>query len=295
MSGLLIVSLAPSLDRYAWLSTMALGTVNRPREVVTRAGGKGLNAARAARGLGLRARIVALVGGVSGHAVREKAREFDVRWLESGAETRQCLCLLDDAGVLTEVYEPVPPVSPEVWPAIVDAVAEEIPRAGLVALSGQVPPGLPVTALAEFTGIARRAGVPVIVDAAGPALAEAVAAHPALLKVNEAEAATVDLAGQAAVVTAGGSGATWFSGTGESLAVSHDPIPGALPVGSGDAFLAGLATDWLGRGRFDPATALPFAAAAARANARKLTAGDIDIAELGPELRSIAIGHSPRA
>ncbi|AGZ45028.1 PfkB family carbohydrate kinase [Actinoplanes friuliensis] len=280
MSRLLIVSLAPSLDRYAWLPAMRLGTINRPSSVLVRAGGKGLNAARAAINLGVNTRIVALAG----PAFQAVATDFDIRCVDSGAATRQCLCLLDDAGVLTEVYEPVLPVQPTVWPAVLEAVAAELPAADLLALSGRVPPGLPVSALAELVKLAHAHRVPVVVDSDGPALAAAVAARPTLIKVNEAEAAAADLSGQQTIITTGATGARFGR-----FAVTHEAIPDALPVGSGDAFLAGLAADWLRTGAFDPVTALPFAAAAARANARHLPAGDITPAMVEAELPAVSV------
>jgi 1-phosphofructokinase family hexose kinase len=295
---LLVLSLAPSLDRYAWLPAMRLGAINRPREVLVRAGGKGLNAARAAHGLGLPVRALSLAGGETGRTLRALAPPLDVRFVDSSAETRQCLCLLDDDGVLTEVYEPVRPVPPEVWPAVLAAAAEEIPGSELVALCGRVPAGLPVDALAQIVDLAVAHGVPVIVDSDGPALAAAVLHGPSLVKVNEAEAAAIvpggDPAGlrrlgaKAVVVTTGATGAHYLGPDGTRLTVEHDPIPDAVPVGSGDAFLAGFAAAWL-RDPGRPAAALRIAAAAGRANARHLPAGDLTWAAVETELPGVRI------
>jgi fructose-1-phosphate kinase PfkB-like protein len=302
MSGrLLVVGLATSLDRYAWLPAMTVGAINRPTAVLARAGGKGLNAARAAAGLGVDVRSLSLIGGETGRTVRALAPPLAVRFVESGAETRQCLCLLDDAGVLTEVYEPVRPVTGAVWPAVVSAVEAELADCDLVAVSGRVPPGLPEDALAQIVDLARDRGVPVFVDSDGPALIAAIRCGPTLVKVNEAEAAAVapgDLAGlqalgaKSVVVTTGGTGARFLGEDGRRLTVAHDPIRGALPVGSGDAFLAGFAAHWLRTDTptlSEPAEALRVAAAAARANSRHLPAGDITWDQLEAELPAVRI------
>ena len=299
MSGrLLVVSLATSLDRYATLPPLRLGEVNRPREVIARAGGKGLNAARTAHHLGAAVKTVALVGGETGRTVRAVAAPLDVLFVDSGAETRQCLCLLGDDGVLTEVYEPVQPVTADVWPQVLAAVDAELRDAELLALSGRVPPGLPVDALAQLIDLAAEHDVPALVDSDGPALAAALSRAPALVKVNEAEAHAVagdagpaglqKLGAQAVIVTTGATGASFLGPDGACLTVAHEPIPGALPVGSGDAFLAGYAVAWL-RGERNPATALRIAAAAGRANARHLTAGDIDGEQIAAELPGITV------
>ncbi|MEV5764692.1 PfkB family carbohydrate kinase [Micromonospora sp. NPDC052213] len=306
MSGrLLIVGLATSLDRYAWLPQLRLGAINRPREVLVRAGGKGLNAARAASGLGVRVRSVSLAGGETGQLVRALAPPLDVRFVDSGAETRQCLCLLGDDAVLTEVYEPVLPVSSTIWPSVLSAVADEIEECDLVALSGRVPPGLPVDALAEIVDLAVARRVPVVVDSDGPSLIEAIRRGPTLVKVNAAEAAAAapgdlsqlqKLGAKSVVVTTGPTGARFLGADGSRLTVSHDAIPNALPVGSGDAFLAGLTAVWLGGssgppfgGLSEPAEALRVAAAAARANARRLPAGDISWDQVKAELSAVRI------
>jgi 1-phosphofructokinase family hexose kinase len=297
---LLVISLAPSVDRYARLPALRPGEINRPREVLVRAGGKGLNATRAAHGLGVEVRALSLAGGETGRTLRALAPPLEVRFVDSTAETRQCLCLLGDDGVLTEVYEPLRPVPPETWPAVLAAAAEEIRECELVALCGRVPAGLPVDALAQLVDLATARGVPAIVDSAGPALAAAVLHGPALVKVNAAEAAEIvpggDPAGlrrlgaKAVVVTTGATGALYLGPDGARLTVEHDPIPDALPVGSGDTFLAGFAVAWL-RDPGQPAAALQIAAAAARANARHLPAGDLTWAEVESELPGVHVSE----
>ncbi|MET7402851.1 PfkB family carbohydrate kinase [Dactylosporangium sp. NPDC005572] len=308
MSRLLVVGLATSLDRYAWLPQMRLGAINRPREVVVRAGGKGLNAARAAAGLGVQVRSVSLVGGETGRIVRTLADELDVRFVDSGVETRQCLCLLDDAGVLTEVYEPNRPVPPAVWPVLRDVLADEITAlkpGDLLAVSGRVPHGLPADTLAQIVDLAATREVPVVVDSDGPALIEAARRGPALVKVNAHEAAAAThgatdplsalrtMGARAVVVTHGASGAQYIGDDGTQLAVTHEPIASALPVGSGDAFLAGFAAHRLSGAAVDVTESLRIAAAAARANARRLPAGDITWKAINAELHQVHVESRP--
>ncbi|MET0417451.1 MAG: PfkB family carbohydrate kinase [Actinoplanes sp.] len=132
--------------------------------------------------------------------------------------------------------------------------------------------------------------------------AGAIRRGPTLVKVNEAEAAAVtggglaglrDLGARSVVVTSGATGARFLGADGRQLTVSHTPIPDALPVGSGDAFLAGFAAQWLLEPTpAAPETALRVAAAAARANARHLPAGDITGDAVEAELTSVRISAS---
>ncbi|MFB9840683.1 PfkB family carbohydrate kinase, partial [Actinoallomurus acaciae] len=165
MTGSLVcVSLAPSLDRYLRLPGLTVGAVNRPSTVVERAGGKGLNVARTAWALGVPVRSLVLAGGGTGERLRRLAgaQGLAVMWVDGGAETRQCSCLLDETtGELTEVYEPVSPVSASAWPRFADAAEDAfaaLDRDDVVVVSGRVPAGMPADALAFVAGRARSAG-----------------------------------------------------------------------------------------------------------------------------------------
>ena len=148
-----------------------------------------------------------------------------------------------------------------------------------VVCSGSLPPGAPVDGYARIARIARLAEGPlggpvaVIVDSHGPALETVLAEHPTLVKVNAAEAIQATAgdahagddpgaddraaelpgpdeairaarallargAGQA-VVTLGRDGAVACAGT-AAWRLRSRAGHGAYPVGSGDAFIAGL-------------------------------------------------------
>jgi 1-phosphofructokinase family hexose kinase len=315
--SLVCVSLAPSLDRYLRLPRLAVGAVNRPSSVVERAGGKGLNVARTARALGVPVRSLVLAGGGTGERLRRlaEAEGLAVTWVDGGAETRQCSCLLDETtGELTEVYEPVRPVFEPVWPRFVRAAEDAFAALGhddVVVVSGRVPAGMPADALGFVVGRARSAGAEVLVDSDGPHVRGAIEAGPDLLKVNHAEAAraaghrepdpwaaagALRRAGaRSVVVTLGGRGAVCLGPDGERLTVVHDPVPDPLPVGSGDAFTAGWAAARLGAFGREPARhgnitdRLRLATATARANTRVLEAGDVTAEAVAGELGEVRL------
>jgi fructose-1-phosphate kinase PfkB-like protein len=332
---LLVISLATALDRYARAATFKRGGINRPRSVNPLAGGKGLNCARTAAKLGVPTRTLALVGGSTGILMRDlaAAEGLTVAWVESGVETRQCLSLLDESdGSMTEIYEAVLPVPASIWPtmlAAVQAQLAELTGQDLVAISGRVPDGLPDDAIAQLVGVARDAGLPVYLDSDGEQLALAVRRGPTLVKVNADEAAAAAgtdpaqpwvsakamqaLGAGTVVITLGPGGALCLTEDGQRIEVQHDPLEHALPVGSGDAFLAGLAYSRLtasgsaGFGGAAAATDLPettstdlpasaglpealrHAAAAGRANARHLEAGSCTPEALAAELPGITV------
>jgi fructose-1-phosphate kinase PfkB-like protein len=126
------------------------------------------------------------------------------------------------------------------------------------------------------------------------------------VKVNAAEAAAATgtdpaqpwtaaaglqaLGAETVVLTLGPGGALGLAADGHRFEVVHEPLERALPVGSGDAVLAGLAARYLAAGaHFELPEALRYAAAAGRANARQLEAGSCTPAELSAELASITL------
>jgi tagatose 6-phosphate kinase len=317
MTGrILFIAANPSVDRLYELDRLTVGAIHRPELVVAVPGGKGLNAARAAARLGGRVTAVGIVGGLTGDWIREavKARGIDARWVASGGETRTCVSILNrSTGVMTEIYERGEPIDATAWERLERVVERELAAGDVaaVALSGSLPLGAPpdgfgrVAALAGAAGSGDARPVPVLADTYGPALAAVLAERPALVKVNAEEAAGVTgvavgdpasaeaaarqlLAGGAAnvVVTLGVDGAVVATSAGVSRLVPP-ATRGAYPVGSGDAFLGGMAVAFARGDAIVEAARLGLAAGIA--NALTPGAGELDPDAIGPILNGISI------
>lgn len=290
------VAANPSVDRLLEVEVLRPGEIHRPRRAAAVAGGKGLNVARAAAALGGQATALALLGGHAGRWIAEQlaAERVQARCAWRAGETRTCVSIVDQRdGRLTEFYEPGAPVTADEWRTFEALVAAELAPGVLVTLSGSLPPGAPADGWAQLARRAADIGARALLDGHGEPLLLALRERPAVVKVNAAEAqAATDLvvSGQrsallaaqrlawlgarAAIVTLGAAGAAlvdaggaWWVGAGPS---------GRYPVGSGDAFLAGLAVA-LDRGEPLPA-ACRLGAAAAAANAAVPGPGRLDLA-----------------
>ncbi|MFL5322708.1 MAG: 1-phosphofructokinase family hexose kinase [Microvirga sp.] len=284
---ILCVAANPSIDRLFAVDRFTPGGIHRPTEFVQVAGGKGLNVARAAAQLGGDVRAAALLGGHAGHWIAEQLAaegvELHAAWAE--AETRSSLSVAGAREGLTEFYEHGFPVSPGEWDTFAAMVARLAANSSWMTLSGSLPPGAPAEGYLELIPRTRTA-----LDSRAPG----VDARPAVVKLNEAEAeagagadgplaaarALHARSGGAAIVTRGREGAVLVRPDGEAMAGRVD-AEGAYPVGSGDAFLAGLVValdrgaDWadalraaLGAGAAN--AALPGAGRLHRANAERL-------------------------
>jgi 1-phosphofructokinase len=290
---IVFVAGSPSIDRTHEVEEITPGRIHRPTRVVAVAGGKALNAARAAHHLGANVRAIALLGGHAGRwiadaLVRERL-EHEI--VDGPGESRMALSV-SDGEALTEFYEPPPPIAAEHWDALEAAVAAT--PANWVALSGSLPPGAPSDAYARLAGAARRTGARVALDARGDGLFAGLHASPDFVKVNASEAAELGYGTAEALRTAAGAaGAAITHGVdGIELATAHGvlraapPARGRFPVGSGDAALGGFLTALDAGG--DWSAALQMATGAAAANAEQPGAGRLDGA------RALALARAVR-
>lgn len=277
------VSLSPSLD--VTYVVAALEGIQRPLEVHRMAGGKALNAARAAATMGADAAALTVLGGGTGTMVADGSVAAGVKLeVVAGSETtRTCVSISAQSdGGFTEIYERPTWVSPEAFEEVLARLPVMLAaRPGWCLVSGGMPQGPGQGALARVVRVARAAGAHVAVDSHGPALRTVLDSEGTdLLKVNRAEATEAlgvaterDLGeivgllreriGGVVVVTDGTSGAVATDGSRTIRAVL--PRVGAYPVGSGDSFLGGMLAA-LDRGDgLDAALALATACATANA------------------------------
>jgi 1-phosphofructokinase family hexose kinase len=312
---ILLIAANPSIDRLYEVDRLTAGAIHRPSALVVVPGGKGLNAARAAAHLGGHVTVVGILAGTAGDWIEQEIarRRIDARWVRADGETRTCVSILDRAsGGMTEVYERGEPVGADAWDNLERIVTHELGRGDVAAicLSGSLPSGVPVEGFGRIARIARSAiaggqSVPVLADTYGPALGHVLAEKPAVVKVNAAEAgdasghpvtngasaetaAEVLLAAGAAcvVITLGLDGAIVATAAVATRLVPPE-VRGRYPVGSGDAFLGGLAVS-LARGDAQvEATRLGLAAGIA--NALVPGAGELDPTAIGPIRDGISV------
>jgi tagatose 6-phosphate kinase len=259
---ILTVTPNPSIDKTAIVPDLQLGNIHRPQQMLTLAGGKGLNVARTIRVLGGEVHTCVLLAGQNGKWIeKELAREHiatTVTW--TTGETRTCLSVIDPkTRAVTELYEDGNPVEPADWIQFVESVAANSGSAKLITISGSLPPGAPEDGYAQLIQAAKTGAAPVLVDTHGNALRHALHAAPYLVKVNASElsellARPIVSAAQAAVgaqqlryrgtcdvvVTLGDAGAVVVDGTG-AWQIQSPSVTALSAVGSGDALMGGMA------------------------------------------------------
>ena len=290
---ILTVTLNAAVARTLVVPSLTLGHRHRAPESMTLAGGKGVNVARSLRTLDVPVLAAGFAGGRNGDAIRdglsEAAIPFDL--VEIEGHSRTSTAIVDPmAGTQTEINEYGPEVTP--------AEAREFSRrleylmeyATAVVFAGSVPPNLDET---FFVGLVRRArerGIYTVVDSPPSVLRAALKANPSLVSPNQHEAESVvgfdfieegdffrslsrlvELGSLGACITSG-EGHSYLTTEGGIISGRAPTVETLSPIGSGDAYLAGLLAGLLHR-NLAPVDAVRLAAGCAAANAETLGAG----------------------
>jgi len=308
---ILCIGPTPAAQRVMVFKELSLDNVNRAITTLDGAAGKGLNVAKVLKALGEEPVFVGLLGGDRGQELRQllHAMSIIVDCETVEPRTRQCITVIDQKGdMVTELVEegqPVPAAHYEALLKILSRRLEDSPSpCRAVTMSGTITPGGPPDFYLRCTELARRAGALTVVDAKGELLDRALTGKPDLVKPNRAElAATVghplpdersllgamqtlhERGASQIVITAGSSPTLAFDGR-SCWRVLAPAIQALNPIGSGDAFTAGI-TRSLVRGN-DLGEACRWGCAAGTANALTLMAGEIapnQVERLSKEVR----------
>ncbi len=272
----LTVTLNAALDVTYPVDRLTGGATHRVGDPVVRAGGKGVNVARVLRALGEPVVATGLAGGDSGALLGAELAAAGVpeAMFPIEGQTRRTVAVVEASGEATLFAEPGPWVTEREWTGFLGHYRRLVADADLVVLSGSLPRGVPPDAYAVLV---RVAGVPVLLDAGGPALAAGAAAGPAVITPNRLELAAAGgghplaLGADAALVSDGPSGMTAYTPDGVWTATPPERVVGN-PTGAGDAAVAALVACWRLPWPERLANAVALSAAAVRAP----LAGDFD-------------------
>ncbi|MFD0667388.1 1-phosphofructokinase family hexose kinase [Ramlibacter sp. MAHUQ-53] len=262
MAAFLTVTLNPALDLNTTVDRVVDAHKLRCGEPVIHPGGGGVNVARVLHRLGADVLALYTVGGATGERLSRLvvAEGVPSLYLPIGGETRESFTVRETAtGHEYRFVLPGPTLNDTEWQAALDRVATlpSVPRC--IVASGGLAPGVPDDFYARLARLARARGARLVLDTAGPPLAEALREGAWIVKPSLRELS--DLVGRplaTAQAREAAARALVDSGQAEAVALSLGP-EGALlataegvfrakrvdvavagTVGAGDSFLAGL-------------------------------------------------------
>lgn len=178
------VTLNPALYVDYATDELVEGATNRVGRVRYRTSGRGLAVARVLHTFGHEVVAAGLVGGSAGELIRADLARVGVatQFTRIAAESRRVVAVTDSSnGQVTAFAEPAPYVTTEELGRLASDYRTLLGDATAVVLCGSLPDGMPPEIYGSFASYAAESGVPVILDAAGSALAFGAARKPALV------------------------------------------------------------------------------------------------------------------
>ncbi len=296
---ILCIGTTPAAQRVMVFQRLAIDAVNRAANTADGIAGKSINVAKVLKALGENPIATGFIGGQRGQSLREslEARHIEAEFITVSPETRQCITVIDEsAGTITELVEESRSVTADEFEKLMKIIERRAGSCRAFIMSGTITPGGPATFYQGCTELARHSGALAIVDAQGPALTHALRSGPDLVKPNRQELARTlecdlrteteviaamqkvhELGARRVVVTAG-KDATLASDGKSIWRIVPPPIKPVNPIGSGDAFTAGVT--WKMLHGENLGEACRWAAACGAANALSLMPGELDFADV---------------
>jgi 1-phosphofructokinase family hexose kinase len=265
------VSLNPAIDQTTRVPNFTAGAVNRVEWQQSDAGGKGVNVASFLADAGVPVIATGILGKANMDAFTRlfEDKGIEDRFVRVAGSTRVNVKIVDEVqDRVTDINFPGLQVGEEDLRQLFHTIERLAADTEWFVLSGSVPAGVPASVYTQLVIRLKELGRTVVLDASGPAFAEAVPAAPDVIKPNideleelvgrrlDSENAIVD-AGRSLVADAsrgskGGSGGIALvavsMGPRGALFVTRDEVVHAKPpairvkstVGAGDAMVAGI-------------------------------------------------------
>jgi 1-phosphofructokinase/tagatose 6-phosphate kinase len=185
------VTLNTALDRTLTVPIFQIGQRHRASEVVTLAGGKGVNVARALKTLDVPVVATGLAGGRTGARIVEEltAEAILNDFVRIHEESRTSTLVLDPtSGMHTEVYEWGPRVTPAELGTLIEKLRYLVRGADAVVLAGSLPRSVDESFYADVAREMNKRGVRVVLDTEGEPLRRGLESEPWLVSPNQQEA-----------------------------------------------------------------------------------------------------------
>ena len=188
---IITVTLNAALDRSLTVPTLQLGQRHRASDVLTLAGGKGINVARALKRLDHPVVATGLAGGRTGTRIVEQLTEESILndFVRIRQESRTSTLVVDPtSGTQTEINEWGPKVTETELEMLLDKVRYLSRSAEAVVFAGSLPRGVGDGFYADAVRELNRRGARVALDTEGEPLRLGLEAEPWLVSPNQHEA-----------------------------------------------------------------------------------------------------------
>ena len=142
---ILVINLNASVDKKYILDDLNKGLVMRAKSVENTPGGKGIHVANVSTILKEKCIVTGFLGGKTGEFIHDKLEEYGINqdFVNIKGDTRECLAIITNDLIQTEILEPGPEVTEEEQKRFIDKYIELLEEANIIVASGSVPRNIP--------------------------------------------------------------------------------------------------------------------------------------------------------
>lgn len=259
---IITVTLNPAIDKTIELPNLVRGGLNRLQNVVTDAGGKGINVSKTIKALGGSTLATGFLGKTGGKVIIDCLEREGIPhdFVMVNGDIRTNMKIVEQDGIVTELNETGPVIEPAAVAMLMDKLQKYASKSTIFILSGSIPAGVPNDIYVQIMQSVRKHGAQVYIDADGDTLKMSMDAVPDFVKPNQfeladyfgdssemAEGELVERGRQLVqkgithvVISRGREGALFFRGD-QTIKCKGLSVPAASTVGAGDAIVAAYA------------------------------------------------------
>lgn len=186
---ILTVTCNPAVDKTYNTTGIMIGQVNRMRDLLNVAGGKGINVTKVLRQFGAEVTATGFLGGYTGDFIEDALQKINVsaEFTRIRNMTRSNMNIIGDDGYVTEILEPGPHIAAFEKDLFLDRFKELAPKSRCVVMSGSLAEGLSDDFYGKLIAICNESEVKVFLDTSKEPLRKGIEQKPYCIKPNRKE------------------------------------------------------------------------------------------------------------
>lgn len=186
---ILTVTCNPAVDKTYNTTGIIIGQVNRMRDLLNVAGGKGINVTKVLRQFGAEVTATGFLGGYTGDFIEDALQKINVsaEFTRIRNMTRSNMNIIGDDGYVTEILEPGPHIAAFEKDLFLDRFKELAPKSRCVVMSGSLAEGLSDDFYGKLIAICNESEVKVFLDTSKEPLRKGIEQKPYCIKPNRKE------------------------------------------------------------------------------------------------------------
>lgn len=186
---IITVTINPAVDKTVEIEELKYGELNRFKNVISDAGGKGINVSKAIKALGGNSIASGFIGGSNGIFIETALNELNINcdFIHIQQNTRSNLKIVENNGRVTELNEPGSKILPNEIDNLIEKLESYANNSSLFVLSGSVPDSVDKNIYKILIEKLKLKGAKILLDADGELFLNGLKAKPNIIKPNRYE------------------------------------------------------------------------------------------------------------